>query len=209
MARWSFRGLEGQGICGPDGESLAQVRDVLWDPLEQRVLAFRVTWIDPEARSHGPSEDIPLAQVRRAASSALECQGLPETTAGLDTGTVADALMQGTEVLGVWLTDTRQGKEGVVADVHFSDDSGAILAYELEDGTMWPPLDDFQQTAPQRWSGKVLDGIVRPVHGDSGPDRPRVDLPVARGEEPGAEDMSETFGAWGDPLQEPPAPRVE
>ncbi|MBM3259010.1 MAG: hypothetical protein FJY99_04610 [Candidatus Sericytochromatia bacterium] len=171
MSCWSFRGYEGQGICGPDGES--------------------------------------LAQFRRAASSALECQGLPETTAGLETGMVTDALLQGADVLGALLTDTRQGRDGVVADVHFSDECGAILAYEPEDGTLWPSLDDLWQTAPQRWTGKLRDGVVHPVHGDSEPARPRADLPVARGEEPGVEDTSETFGSWEDPLQEPPAPRVE
>lgn len=209
MSRWSFRGIEGQGICDPDGECIARIGDVLWDPVEQRVLAFKVQWLDAEARSHGPSEDLPLSQIRRAAASAFECAPLPQATAGLDAGLASVGLAEGGAILGASLTDVGRHLRGRVVDVHFLDDDGAIVGFELADGSIWPPLSDLEQVDPGVWRGRGKDGTEHPVHGDSGPGHPRARLAVNPSEIPDVDDTTASWGTWGEPLQEQTPPRVE
>ncbi|MEB3298951.1 MAG: hypothetical protein VKO21_05645 [Candidatus Sericytochromatia bacterium] len=207
MARWSFRGIEGQGICTPDGDSVGRVADVLWDPVEQRVIALRINWTDPEARSHGPSDDLPLGQIRRMASSAFEMAGLPDATPGLEFGTVTVGLRTSREILGHLLQDSTQKQQGHVVDVHFSDEEGEILAYELEDGRVWPPLDHLGIIRPNVWSGSGRGQPGQPLWGDSGPDLWREALPVLTSEHPSQDAAAEE--GWGNPLQDSGGPRVE
>lgn len=133
MRQRGIRNLMDLSVVTKRGVTMGDVSDVQIDPSEQRVMKLVVDWVADRRQVYGSDIDLPFTQIAHFDPHQLVVAEELGETAGLDLLNYGE---EGLFLTATQLLDhpvrTQSGKElGVLADVFFDEDDGAIIGYEL------------------------------------------------------------------------------
>lgn len=133
MRQRGIRNLLNLSVVTRRGLSMGDVRDVQIDPAEQRVLKLSVDWVSDLRQVYGPDLDLPFTQITNFDPHHLVVADEIAETAGLDLLNFGE---DGLFLMASRLLDrpvrTRAGTDlGILADVIFDEDDGAVIGYEV------------------------------------------------------------------------------
>lgn len=135
MRQRGIRNLMDLTVVTRRGISMGDVSDVQIDPAEQRVMKLAVNWVSDLRQVYGPDLDLPFTQITNFDPHQLVVVDEIAETAGLDLLNYGE---EGLFLNASQLLDhpvrTQGGQElGMLADVFFDEDDGAIIGYEIVD----------------------------------------------------------------------------
>lgn len=133
MRQRGIRNLMDLTVMTRRGVNMGEVADVQIDPAEQRVLKLSVNWVSDLQQVYGPDLDLPFSQITNFDPHQLIVADEIAESAGLDLLNYGE---EGLFLNASQLLDqpvrTQSGKElGLLADVFFDEDDGAIIGYEV------------------------------------------------------------------------------
>lgn len=133
MRQRGIRNLMDLSVVTKRGVTMGEVADVQIDPSEQRVMKLVVDWVAERRQVYGSDIDLPFTQISNFDPHQLVVAEELGETAGLDLLNYGE---EGLFLTATQLLDhpvrTQSGQElGLLADVFFDEDDGAIIGYEL------------------------------------------------------------------------------
>ena len=133
MRQRGIRNLMNLAVVTRRGLSMGDVADVQIDPAEQRVMRLAVNWISDLRQVYGPDLDLPFTQISNFDPHQLVVADEIAEAAGLDLMNYGEEglFLSASQLLDQPVRTLGGTELGLLADVFFDEDDGAIVGYEL------------------------------------------------------------------------------
>lgn len=113
-----------------NGEKVASVLDVVFDPQGNQVLAL----LTEAAGLFRAAEAVPFERIRSIGENAVMIASPDDIVSSRDHSELAAALKSKTSLIGLTLLTTEGENLGRIADVYFDQNTGAVVGYEATGG---------------------------------------------------------------------------